>query len=153
MIVSYLGYTYSFLDALSRCGKFISCNALPSSSSFAKERISSSSCKAYNTRRYIPIATVGAPFSIRETVRGEQVARSATCAILRLRRKRASLICSPTVCIFCSNFRGNLVPIVLFAIAVTYHIICKYNTFSLFYDRLSAKMTIVRKNFMACTPC
>ena len=42
---------YSFLDALSRCGKFISCNALPSSSSFANERISSSSCRAYNTRR------------------------------------------------------------------------------------------------------
>ena len=58
---------YEFLDALSRCGKFISCNALPSTSSFAKERISLSSCRAYSTRRYIPIATVGAPFSMRDT--------------------------------------------------------------------------------------
>ena len=73
---------------------------------------------------------------MRDTVSGEQVARSATCATLKLRRKRASFICSPTTCIFCSNFRGNLVPIVLFAITSTYHIICKDNTFSLFYDRL-----------------
>ena len=93
----------------------------------------------------MPIATVGAPYSMRDTVRGEQVARSATCATLKLRRKRASFICSPTTCIFCSNFRGNFVPIVLFAIAVTYHIICKYNTFSLFYDELSEKIAVVKK--------
>ena len=64
----------------------------------------------------MPIATVGVPFSIRATVSGEQVALSATCAILRLRLSRASLICSPTVCIFCSNFRGSLVPIVVLLI-------------------------------------
>ena len=64
----------------------------------------------------MPIATVGTPFSMRETVRGEQVARSATWAILRFLRNLASLICSPTICIFCSNFLGNLVPIVLFVI-------------------------------------
>ena len=46
----------------------------------------------------MPIATVGTPFSMRDTVRGEQVARSATCATLKLRRKRASFICSPTIC-------------------------------------------------------
>ena len=34
----------------------------------------------------MPIATVGTPFSMRDTVSGEQVARSATCATLRLRR-------------------------------------------------------------------
>ena len=96
------------------------------------ERISSSSCRAYNTRKQIPIATVGAPFSIRDTVRGEQVARSATCATLKLRRNRASFICSPTIYIFCSNFRGNLVPIVLFAITITYHIICKIALFLYF---------------------
>ena len=44
----------------------------------------------------MPIATVGTPFSMRETVRGEQVARSATWAILRFLRSLASLICSPT---------------------------------------------------------
>ena len=93
----------------------------------------------------MPIATVGAPFSMRDTVSGEQVARSATCAMLKLRRKRASLICSPTTCIFCSNFRGNLVPIVLFAIISMYHIICKDNVFSLFYDRLSKKIAVVKK--------
>ena len=38
----------------------------------------------------MPIATVDAPFSIRETVRGEQVARSAICATLRFLRNRAS---------------------------------------------------------------
>lgn len=42
----------------------------------------------------MPIATVGIPFSMRETVRGEQVARSATWAILRFLRNLASLICS-----------------------------------------------------------
>ena len=62
---------------------------------------------------------------------------SPTCATLKLRRRRASFICSPTTCIFCSSFRGNLVPIVLFAITVTYHIICKDNTFSLLYDMLN----------------
>lgn len=31
-------------------------------------------------------------------------------------RNRASLICSPIKAIFCSSFRGNLVPIVFFAI-------------------------------------
>ncbi len=39
----------------------------------------------------MPIATVGTPFSMRETVRGEQVARSATWAILRFLRSLASL--------------------------------------------------------------
>ena len=73
---------------------------------------------------------------MRETVRGEQVARSATCATPRLRRKRASLICSPTICIFCSSFRGSFVPIVLLVILSTYHIICKDSIFSSFYDRL-----------------
>lgn len=64
----------------------------------------------------MPMETVGEPFSMRFTVRGEHVARSATCAIERLRRSRASLICSPIRAIFCSNFRGNLVPMVFFAI-------------------------------------
>lgn len=75
----------------------------------------------------LPMATVGTPFSMRETVSGEQVARSATRATVRLRRRRANLIYSPTISIFCPNFRGNLVPIVFFAIIVTHHIICKYN--------------------------
>ena len=65
----------------------------------------------------MPIATVGTPFSMRETVRGEQVARSAIYATRRFLRNRANLICSPTICIFCSSFLGNLVPIVLFVIA------------------------------------
>lgn len=64
----------------------------------------------------MPIETVGEPFSILARVNGEQVARSATYAIDRLRRSRASLICSPINSIFCSSFRGNLVPIVFFAI-------------------------------------
>lgn len=66
---------------------------------------------------YMVDPTNGMPFSMRETVRGEQVARSATWAILRFLRSLASLICSPTICIFCSNFLGNLVPIVLFVMA------------------------------------
>ena len=41
----------------------------------------------------MPIATVGTPFSMRETVRGEQVARSATWAILRFLRSLARLMC------------------------------------------------------------
>ena len=57
----------------------------------------------------MPIATVGTPFSMRETVRGEQVARSATWAILRFLR-------------FCHSS--------------TYHIICKYTTFHLFNNVL-----------------
>jgi len=69
---------------------------------------------------------VDKPFSIRDNVSDEQLALSATCAILKLRLKRASFICSPTIDIFCSNFRGNLVPIVFFAITI-YHIICKYS--------------------------
>lgn len=68
--------------------------------------------------------TVGKPFSTRDNVSDEQLALSATCAMLKFRLKRASFICSPTTDIFCSNFRGNLVPIVFFAIT-TYHIICK----------------------------
>ena len=84
----------------------------------------------------MPIATVDAPFSMRETVRGEQVARSAICATLRFLRNRASLICSPTIRIFCYNFLGNLVPIVFFCHNSIYHIICKYSDFTLFYDVL-----------------
>ena len=49
-------------------------------------------------------------------------------------RSRANFICSPTTCIFCSNFRGNLVPIVF--LVITHHIICKDNAFYLFNDRL-----------------
>ena len=41
---------------------------------------------------------------------------SATWATLRFLRRRASLICSPTTCICCSNLRGSFVPIVFFAI-------------------------------------
>ena len=55
---------------------------------------------------------------MRETVSVEQVARSATCAMERLRLKRASLICSPTTCIFSSSLRGSFVPIVFFAISL-----------------------------------
>lgn len=54
-------------------------------------------------------------------------------------RKRASLICSPTTDIFCSNFRGNLVPIVFFAM-LTHHIIYKDTTFYLFNDTLHIKI-------------
>ena len=85
----------------------------------------------------MPMATVGAPFSMRVTVSGEQVARSATCDMLKFLRKRASLICSPTTCIFCSNLRGSFVPIVFFAIYSKYHIICKSNNNCLFNDILS----------------
>lgn len=46
-------------------------------------------------------------------------------------RKRASLIYSPSTDTYCTNFRGNLVPIVFFNI-LTYHIICNYTTFYLF---------------------
>ena len=63
----------------------------------------------------MPIETVGEPFSMRLTVRGEQVARSATCAMERLRRNRASFICSPMIAIFCSSLWGSLVPIVFLA--------------------------------------
>ena len=63
---------------------------------------------------------------------------------LRFLRKRASLICSPTTDIFCSNFRGNLVPIVFFAIS-THHIICKNITFYLFNDILYMKNRIKAK--------
>ena len=41
--------------------------------------------------------TVGNPFSTLQSVTSEHVALSATCAMLRLRRNLASLICSPTV--------------------------------------------------------
>src|SRR5574344_2231844 len=92
------------------------------------------------------MATVGTPFSIRETVRGEQVARSATCATLRLRRRRANFICSPTISIRCSNFLGSLVPIVFFAIIVTHHIICKYSAFCLLYDILARDLSLQRNS-------
>ena len=51
------------------------------------------------------------------------------------------LICSPTTDIFCSNFRGNLVPIVFFAM-LTHHIIYKDTTFYLFNDTLHIKNRI-----------
>ena len=60
--------------------------------------------------------TVGSPFSTLFKVTSEQGALSATCAIERLRRRRASLICSPTIAIFCTSFLGSLVPIVFFVI-------------------------------------
>ena len=41
--------------------------------------------------------TVGNPFSTLQSVTSEHVALSATCAMLRLRRNLASLICSPDV--------------------------------------------------------
>lgn len=82
------------------------------------------------------MATVGDPFSIRETVRVEQVALSATCAIVKLRLRRASLICSPTICIFCSNFRGNFVPIVFLAISFNLSYNSQMYTISIFNDRL-----------------
>lgn len=69
---------YPFFDARFLVFKLKSCNVFPNLSSLANHRISSSSCKTYNTRKYIPIATVGTPFSIRDTVNGEQVTRSAT---------------------------------------------------------------------------
>lgn len=62
----------------------------------------------------MPIETVGVPFSIRMTVKGEHVARSAIYAILKSRLNRAKRICSPTNCMFFSSLRGSLVPIVFF---------------------------------------
>lgn len=59
-------------------------------------------------------------------------------------RKRASLICSPTTDIFCSNFRGNLVPIVFFVI-LTHHIICKDTTLYLFNDVLRTQKSQIQK--------
>ena len=71
----------------------------------------------YNTFYFQTSNLSGFFCSLTLRVRGEQVARSATWAILRFLRSLASLICSPTISIFCSNFLGNLVPIVLFVIA------------------------------------
>lgn len=56
-----------------RLTKLKFCKAFPNLSSLTSHRISSSSCRTYSTRKYIPIATIGAPFSIRNTVNGEQV--------------------------------------------------------------------------------
>ena len=38
---------------------------------------------------------------------------------LRFLRRRANSICSPTIDIFCTNFRGSLVPIVFFVISLS----------------------------------
>lgn len=64
---------YSFFEARSLVFKLKFCKAFPNLSSLTSHRISSSSCRTYSTRKYIPIATIGAPFSIRNTVNGEQV--------------------------------------------------------------------------------
>lgn len=87
----------------------------------------------------MPIATVGYPFSMQDTVNGEQVALSATWAILKFLLRRGNLICSPTTCTFFSNFRGSFVSIVFFAITSTHHIIYKCAAFYLLYDRLWIK--------------
>ena len=64
---------YSFFEARSLVFKLKFCKTFPNLSSLTSHRISSSSCRTYSTRKYIPIATIGAPFSIRNTVNGEQV--------------------------------------------------------------------------------
>ena len=74
----------------------------------------------------MPIATVGAPFSIRETVRVNR-GRSATWAILRFLRSLASLLTYYLHLLL--QFLGNLVPIVPFCHSSIYHIICKYKGF------------------------
>ena len=57
----------------------------------------------------------------------------------------------PTTCIFCSNFRGNLVPIVF--LVITYHIICKDNAFYLFNDRFAQKiMALFYTSENTCLP-
>ena len=60
------------------------------------------------------------------------MARSAILAILRFLRNLASLICSPTICIFCSKLGTYST----FCHSSTYHIIYKYSSFTLFYDVL-----------------
>jgi hypothetical protein len=77
---------------------------------------------------------------------GEQVARSATWAMLRSRRNRASLICSPTVCIFCSSFRGSLLPIVVLVIQEDKLILRVQN-----YAFFSILCYITEKNIVAAT--
>ena len=44
----------------------------------------------------------------------------------RFLRRRANLICSPTIDIFCTNFRGSLVPIVFFVIINSSYNIQRY---------------------------
>ena len=76
----------------------------------------------------MPIATVGTPFSMRETVRGEQVARSATWAILPdLFSYYLHLLL---------QLSWQLGTHRTFRHSSTYHIICKYSSFTLFYDVL-----------------
>ena len=70
----------------------------------------------------MPIATVGTPFSMRETVRGEQVARSATLLTYYLHLLLQFSWQLGTHCTFCHSS--------------TYHIICKYTTFHLFNNVL-----------------
>ena len=82
----------------------------------------------------MPIATVGTPFSMRETVRGEQVARSATWAILRFLRSLASLLTYYQHLLL--QFSWQLGTHRTFRHSSTYHIICKYSSFALFYDVL-----------------
>ena len=50
----------------------------------------------------------------------------------------------PTTDIFCSNFRGSLVPIVFFVI-LTHHIICKDTTLYLFNDVLRTQKSQIQK--------
>ena len=61
---------------------FKSYNPLSIGSYFAVSRMSSSSCVASSTRKYIPTLTVSNPFSTRDKVISEHVARSSTCARL-----------------------------------------------------------------------
>ena len=75
-----------------------SCNSRPIVSCWAISKMSSSKFRANRIRRYVPMATDGVPFSTRITVSSEQPARSAICAMLISRRKRAKRICSPKRC-------------------------------------------------------
>ena len=90
----------------------------------AISKISSSKFNANRIRRYVPIATDGVPFSTRITVSSEHPARSAICAILISRRKRAKRICSPTMVKFFWALRGRRILCVdLLIISIIYHII------------------------------
>ena len=49
----------------------------------------------------------------------EQTGNIRTNMIVIAALIEGNLICSPTICIFCSNFRGSLVPIVFFVITTS----------------------------------
>ena len=84
----------------------------------------------------MPIATVGTSFSMRETVRGEQVARSCNLSNTEISAQSGQPNLFTYNLHLLLQFSWQLGTHCTFCHSSTYHIICEYKGFTLFYDRL-----------------